>query len=650
MSRKRRSPHAAGLNIPAFRSAFYDFLDHVTIVSKDTGRGRIRLFSVQSVLLDGGYGQEGIFDALAAGVHWVVTLKARQLGITTVSLLFDVFWAAMFPGLQGAIVADTPPNIRKIRLLLEDVLDHLPESHRLPIISHNRDGIVFDTPGGTSMIDYLTAGLREGAGNLGRSRALNFCHMTEVSSYGGIEGFESLKNTFSEVWPYRLYHMESTARGLNIFHEEWEDACEDTLTKRALFLAWWMHDQYAHERGSPLFERYGHDELDPDEEKVAAAVLAEHGYVISPEQWAWYRHRRDPRARQDHQSARDEREEIVEQEYPSYPEQAFIMTGSSFIQGAHLTPHMKRGKATLFKGYRYRFGENVTRTERIQVEFARQAHLKVFQDPVPGAVYIVAADPAYAASDESDRFCVQVIRCYADRVDQVAVFCERNMESFEFVWVIIDLCAYYGNCRFILEINSCGVACLSEFKHLKTQIENGLLNPPRADPMSPTTEELQGEHDTRNMLSRVRQYLYRRPDSFIGGFNLQWKTDSSNKPAMMIQFRDRIVLGELVMVDVETIKEVQTLRQDGIIIKAEGHKKDDRAIALALAVRCWIDQERNGLEAMGRTYAAEQARVSEDGNLLASRYMMRMLQGEMAGRARQREQTQRFERRGRWGW
>ena len=42
-------------------------------------------------------------------------------------------------------------------------------------------------------------------------------------------------------------------------------------------------------------------------------------------------------------------------------------------------------------------------------------------------------------------------------------------------------------------------------------------------------------------------------------------------------------------------------------IEAEGMYKDDRPMALAMGVRCWIDWERNDLDARGRNYEREQA-------------------------------------------
>jgi hypothetical protein len=121
------------------------------------------------------------------------------------------------------------------------MLESLPRSHSIPIVSHNRNGLVLKNG---SSLDYLVAGTRKNGG-LGRSRAYNFLHATECSSWGDQEGLESLEKSLAAKYPARLYVFESTARGYNMFHTMWEEAKEDTLVKRAIFIGWWAKEEYA---------------------------------------------------------------------------------------------------------------------------------------------------------------------------------------------------------------------------------------------------------------------------------------------------------------------------------------------------------------------------------------------------------------------
>lgn len=134
-----------------------------------------------------------------------VCLKARQLGITTILLALDIFWLYMHPGLQGALVADTHENRETFRQTITQMLESLPAGFRVPIASHNRGALML-TNG--SRLQYMSAGKGKNSG-LGRSRALNFLHASEISSWGDQIGIDSLIAGLSETNPNRLYIWES---------------------------------------------------------------------------------------------------------------------------------------------------------------------------------------------------------------------------------------------------------------------------------------------------------------------------------------------------------------------------------------------------------------------------------------------------------
>ena len=128
------------INWDGFQESFFDFLRHVTIISKDEGRVKLEMYDAQRYFFD------EIFDGLRHDVHWFVCGKGRQLGITTGSYLFSTFYAGAIPDVQGSIVFDTADNKEKFRKLFRESIDSLPPTHRLPIRggTDNRAGITFD--------------------------------------------------------------------------------------------------------------------------------------------------------------------------------------------------------------------------------------------------------------------------------------------------------------------------------------------------------------------------------------------------------------------------------------------------------------------------------------------------------------------------
>src|SRR4029077_14965046 len=96
----------------AWRDLFDEFLTNLRIDSKETvaedERGSVlEPWGSQNMFLD------QLCYGLDKGIRQFYCLKARQLGISSISLAIDVFWLAMHPGLQGALVVDTEENREK---------------------------------------------------------------------------------------------------------------------------------------------------------------------------------------------------------------------------------------------------------------------------------------------------------------------------------------------------------------------------------------------------------------------------------------------------------------------------------------------------------------------------------------------------------
>jgi hypothetical protein len=596
-----------------------------------------------------------IFSGLENDIHFFVIGKARQLGMTTLMLLFDIFWNAMFPGLQGALVLDDAANKEKLRLLLEEILEKLPASHPLPVIRHNSQGISFDHGAeGRSMLDYLIAGTKKKPGSLGRSRAFNYLHGSEVAQWADEEGFESLMSSLSDTYPYRLVVLESTGKGYNHFHSSYKEAEADELTKKAVFIAWWRNPTYVVRQGTPLYSRYGYKELGKDELETQRIVKDLYDYTITREQWAWYRHRKDPQRRADVEEVDEGKAQIVEVEYPSYPDEMFRLTGSPFLPGKALDNAMQMAQRQKFKGYYYYMGHEFTAITRRAAGHAKLAQLKVWYEPHPNGRYVVAADPAYGSSETADRYCLQVGRCYADRIVQVAEYCVANVEPFQFTWVLADLCGWYKNARYILEVNGSGEAVATEFRHLQTLLDAGKM-------VRAAEGAEEGEEDLETMggmrqrrppspLANVRTYLYHRPDALSGSYAFHWKMTQSNKPTVMTQLGDQFMLGKLIINSVQALGEMKTLTKKGGQIEADGKAKDDRAVALALMIRAWIDWERAELDASGATYERVSAQDAAMGDADEGGYMAYIMAERNRQRLRGGQRTLRMNRNRAWNW
>lgn len=557
---------------------FLDFIGHINIDSKDAGVTNLRkdLYGAQLRML------EQMDDGMRDGVRHFVDLKARQLGITTLCLALDLFWTMVHKGLQGAIVFDTDGNKEKARILLMRMFDSLPRHVKgaIAVTKENRNGLVLNNG---STLDYLVAGTKKGNSGLGRSRALNFVHATECSSYGDPEQVASLMASMSEVHPDRLYIFESTAKGFNLFYEMWESALADPKSQKAIFMGWWAKESYSLPTTDNKFADYWDGILTDDEAIVQEEVLELYDHQITPEQWAWYRWKAATRVSQ---------EGMMQQEFPSTAEEAFISTGSSFFPKVKIDHNSIRVKEENrpFKAYRYQMGSDFTATDIEPVTQSWEADLKIWEGPSEHGEYIISCDPAYGRNDNKDRHCIQVWRAYADRLVQCAEYATPNPETYQAAWVLAHLAGFYKNVIINLEIQGPGQAIQRELTNLRQKFQMGMV------------QTLDGQ-GLKDIFGLVRWYIYTKYDSANGqtGF-YHFQTNVNTKMIIMNQVRDAYAMNQLDIRSLMLLEEMQRIIQDGAAIEADGRAKDDRVFAMALAVRAWIDNKRSSMMTHGLTY------------------------------------------------
>ena len=185
------------------------------------------------------------------------------------------------------------------------------------------------------------------------------------------------------------------------------------------------------------------------------------------------------------------------QEFPPTEDYAFVMTGTSFFSHTRCTESAKISKKRDYANYRYAFGQVFQDTE-VLPSTERLSQLKVWEEPVDTAYYVIGADPAYGSSDWADRFCIQVFRCYANGLDQVAEFTTSELNTYQFAWVIAHLAGAYKNSTLNLEVNGPGQAVINEIRNLK-RMASAMGGP-------------QG-HGLMDVLGSMQNYIWRRNDT-----------------------------------------------------------------------------------------------------------------------------------------
>ena len=553
------------------------FLPQIKITSKDLSEpAPMTMYASQDYFLN------KVEKGLKNGIHDFKCLKARQLGISTILLPLDIFWLYTNPGLQGALILDSGENREVFRETIAQMLESLPHAFKVPIRSHNRTSLVLANG---SRLQYMSAGRGKNS-SLGRSRALNFVHSSECSSWGDQHGLDSLRASLAQEHPNRLYLFESTALGQNLWFDMCQEAAEDP-EQEFFFIGWWMKDTYRLAEGTAGFDKWWLSKpfLSEEEQEKGQFVLNHYDHAITPEQWAWYR-----------REANNKSEEALFQEFPSTETEAWVTTGSNFFNNRRVNDDTSFVKNySLFKAYNFSFNKSFSTLQVTQTTNAADPELRVWEEPKKGARYVIGMDVAYGLSEINDRTVVSVWRCFADKLVQVAEFASSRPETDEATWVLAWLAGCYQDVIINLEINGPGMQVFRGIKDLKNQIRSNMIR------------DVPRGLNTDRSLDTARWFLWHRPDSMGAGYCYGFKTQWDNKMYMLNLYRDTYNTEQMLVRSVPLLAEMTTLKQEGDSIQASGRNKDDRVIAAGLACYAWSEWVRSGMMSENRTFKSEMA-------------------------------------------
>ena len=558
--------------------------------SLDGAGSSVELWGSQKRLLD------EMAEGMDQGVRTFLILKSRQLGITTISLIIDVAWLAMYPGTNGALVVHNGGAKEKMRTDVQDIVASFPpaffgKKFEIKKGRNNREFMEF-TNG--SRLNFIVAGEKDAEKEtFGDGAGYSLVHFTEVALYGSSKALASFEQTLSSTNPNRLYIYESRANGFNHWRQMWVNAGRDYMTIRRIFIGWWSREDQIIQRTDRRFPHYGTRHPDGEESELMNRVWHLYKHKITPEQLAWYRHR-----------ASDEKmtQEIMFAQQPWDQEQAFVAGGYSFFGAKQITDALvdmgNFPSDYAYQAFRYIVGNDFFATfiEELGPEVPKdQRQLRVWEKPVKGGKYVIGMDPAFGRNDNKDRHATSIFRCYADCMVQVAEYADNSVITEHAAWVLCHLAGNYEDCIINLELSGGpGHLVMQALEHVRQLL---------------TAEMYSDKVQSRRMeefLSAARWYLYRRPDSMGSGYVYNSMTTGNSKLPLVESFRSSHRGGAIVIRSEPLLREMLDVRQEGIRVEAPGRNHDDRVVAAALANAAWKQWVQPQMIAMGATYESQQ--------------------------------------------
>ena len=248
----------------------------------------------------------------------------------------------------------------------------------------------------------------------------------------------------------------------------------------------------------------------------------------------------------------------------------------------------------------YMAGDNFTDMRIYPAQNMRSVELKVWEEPETGAQYVMGIDPAYGENENNDRSSIEIFRCYADGIDQVAEYAWPLVTTQQFAWVVASLLGWYGNgaeINYILELNGPGSAVFNELKSLKFKIDNDR-----------SQRQMLEDRGLASVFKNVKTYIYTRVDAMGIGANYHWEANTKRKIMILERLRDFVSTGKLHIRSASLIEEMKTIAREGDHIGAPQSMRDDRVIAAAMAAYYWDTKIKNNLITQRRTREAEAAK------------------------------------------
>ena len=325
----------------------------------------------------------------------LAVLKGRQQGFTSLITAYQLASILLSRNFEGFTVTDKTSNSEAIfDQKAKYPYTMLPEIVKPTEKYNNKRQITFSKLNSTWSVETATK-------QLGRSRTINFLHCSEGAFWP--YGISATQASLGPALTKNCIEVqESTANGLNDFYTLWTGG-----QYVRCFYEWWRTPEYA--EGFP----------DERERREFLAGIDDPGGGWLKARLRWLRGEKHLTPEQLHRYAKKYEgyleKELIKQEYPCTPEEAFIASGTCVFDVEAVMRRLDavRARPPLRRG-RFEF-DTTYDADRDRVEIVDGSvrwvddpagYVYIYEDARPGVPYVVGGD---TAGEGSDLFVGQVL-------------------------------------------------------------------------------------------------------------------------------------------------------------------------------------------------------------------------------------------------
>jgi hypothetical protein len=445
----------------------------------------------------------------------MIILKGRQMGLSTLIEAILYWWASQHKATKAIVVTHHSDSTKALFDMTKRYYDNTPEIVRPSTKYSSRRELTFSGLDSSFMV--ATAG----GDSIGRGETLQLAHLSELGFWDAGAAKDNLNGLQQAIPDVKgtIEFIESTANGMSgPFYDAWNNAVSGKSGFVPLFIPWFWDSEYR-VPVTALFERT------PDEDAMAAE------YGLDNEQLMFRR-----------QKVAQSGLDLFKQEYPCFPEEAFITTGRPVFDLSIITRMLKAAPDIL-----RRYTMELTAKGDVMAEHPR-GELLVYREADPGDTYYIGADVAMGVKD-GDYSVAQVLD---GQKRQVACFV-AHMHPDYFSRFLACLGHFYNGAKIAVEANN-----------------HGLL----------TVHKLYHDHAYPNVFLEQIEDKTQEAETI----NLGFKTTMKSKPMIIDLLRAALRDNDITLVDKTTLKEMMTfIVTESGKLKAEEGCHDDCVMALAIA-------------------------------------------------------------------
>ncbi|MFE1626252.1 DNA packaging protein [Brevibacillus reuszeri] len=382
-----------------------------------------------------------VFDKIAEGKPVrIIILKARQLGFSTTTEAIIYYLSSLQEAKNAFIVAHEGTASENLFEMFKTYYDNIPELYKPMKKYDNGKKFTFENPSTLESVKRKNPGLKSKITvasaeqkTLARSGTIHYLHISELAFWPDnrkskhmLALLQSLSDAVGTVCI-----IESTANGIGEYYQQmWDKAVKGENDYIPLFVAWHEFPDYKEEFESKEERAAFEESLNEEEKKLAKR------FNLTLEQLKWRISTIKNKCDGDVQQ--------FQQEYPSYAEEAFLVSGRSSFDQAQLKEDML----------------NAVEPTRIDADGA----VHVWEEPVHGELYDMGADVAEGLDeDENDASTFSVRkRSTGEKVAE----CQCWEEPYTFAELLNEWGHYYNTALVGVERNNHGHAVLSALIHV----------------------------------------------------------------------------------------------------------------------------------------------------------------------------------------